>query len=175
MIYSSALGKDKSYFLKKKHVDFTILPFHSLLITGFVTKLAQRVQPVEQDCLPFRSTLVYPVFCGIRVTWSLVLYACFVDRCLFLCTFSFGHCVVCSFSIYGFWLLLWYLQTLPWNWYHQYAWVFDWQHAMFDGYVFNRQSAFRWIPNVLPFWLTCSFICMRQTSYRGFLWKTKRS
>ena len=43
LIYSSALGKDKSYFLKKKHVDFTILPFHSLLITGFVTKLAQRV------------------------------------------------------------------------------------------------------------------------------------
>jgi hypothetical protein len=28
------------------------------------------------------------------------------------CTFSFGHCVVCSSSIYGFWLPLWYLQTL---------------------------------------------------------------
>ena len=27
------------------------------------------------------------------------------------CTFSFGHCVVCSSSIYGFWLPLWYLQT----------------------------------------------------------------
>jgi hypothetical protein len=26
---------------------------------------------------------------------------CFVDRCLSFCTFSFGHCVVCS-SIYGF-------------------------------------------------------------------------
>jgi len=25
------------------------------------------------------------------------------------CTFSFGHCVVCSSSIYGFWLPLWYL------------------------------------------------------------------
>ena len=33
------------------------------------------------------------------------------DRCLFFCTFYFGHCVVCS-SIYGFWLPLWYLQTL---------------------------------------------------------------
>jgi hypothetical protein len=33
----------------------------------------------------------------------------------FLCPvvlFSFGHCVVCSSPIYGFWLLLWYLQTL---------------------------------------------------------------
>jgi hypothetical protein len=28
------------------------------------------------------------------------------------CTFSFGHCVVCSSSIYRFWLPLWYLQTL---------------------------------------------------------------
>jgi hypothetical protein len=38
-----------------------------------------------------------PVFSGVRVTRSLVLYACFVDRC-----FSFiGHCVVCS-AIYGF-------------------------------------------------------------------------
>ena len=38
---------------------------------------------------------------GIRVT--LVLYVCFVDRCLSFCTFSFGHFVVCS-SIYRFWL-----------------------------------------------------------------------
>ena len=42
----------------------------------------------------------------------LVLYVCFVDRCLSFCTFPFGHCVVCSSSIYGFWLPLWYLQTL---------------------------------------------------------------
>jgi hypothetical protein len=32
---------------------------------------------------------------------SLVLYVCFVDRCLSFCTFSYGHCVVCSSSIYG--------------------------------------------------------------------------
>ena len=42
---------------------------------------------------------------------SLVIYVCFVDRCLSFCTFSFGHCVVCSSSMYGFWLPLWYLQT----------------------------------------------------------------
>ena len=44
-------------------------------------------------------------------TRSLVLCVCFVDRSLSFCVFSFGHCVVCS-SIYGFWLPLWYLQTL---------------------------------------------------------------
>jgi hypothetical protein len=43
-----------------------------------------------------------PVFSGVRVTRSLVLCVCFVDRCLSFCTF-FYHCVVCSL-ISGFWL-----------------------------------------------------------------------
>ena len=54
----------------------------------------------------------HPIFSGIRVTRSLVLCVCFADHCLSFCTFSFGHCVVFSSSIYGFWLSLWYLQTL---------------------------------------------------------------
>ena len=41
-----------------------------------------------------------PVFSGVRVTRSFVLYVCFVDRCLSFCTFPFGHCVVGSSSIY---------------------------------------------------------------------------
>ena len=41
-----------------------------------------------------------PVFSGVFVTRSLVLYVGFVDYCLSFCTF--GHCVVCSSSIYGF-------------------------------------------------------------------------
>ena len=45
-----------------------------------------------------------PVFSGVRVTRSLVLYVYFVDRCLSFCTFFFGHCVVCSSSIHGLWL-----------------------------------------------------------------------
>jgi hypothetical protein len=53
---------------------------------------------------------VNPIFSGVRVSRSLVLCVCFVDRCLSFCTFSFAHCVVCS-SLYGFWLPLWYLQT----------------------------------------------------------------
>ena len=52
-----------------------------------------------------------PVFSGVRVTRSWVLYVCLVDRFLPFCPFSFGHCAVCP-SIYGFWLPLWYLKTL---------------------------------------------------------------
>jgi hypothetical protein len=36
----------------------------------------------------------------------------FVDRRLPFCTFSFGHCVLCSSSTYRFWLPLWYPQTV---------------------------------------------------------------
>ena len=76
---------------------------HSRLITGFVTRLTRRVPPVEQELLTLpehpRSP---PIFTGARVTRSLVLYACFVDRCLSICTLSSGHCIVCSSSIYGF-------------------------------------------------------------------------
>jgi hypothetical protein len=86
---------------------------HSRLITGFVTRLTRRVPLVEQELPTLLEHLSSPpVFSGVRVTWSLLLFVCFVDRFLSFCTFSFGHCVVCPSSIYGFWLLLWYLQTL---------------------------------------------------------------
>ena len=53
-----------------------------------------------------------PVFSGVPVNRSLVLYVCFVDRCLSFCAFSFGHCVVCLSSIYRFRIPIGYLQTL---------------------------------------------------------------
>ena len=55
------------------------------------------------------------VFSAVRVFLFLVLCVCFVDRCLSFGPFSFGHCVVCSSSIYGFWFPIWNLQTLLWN------------------------------------------------------------
>ena len=78
-----------------------------------VTRLTRRVSLVEQQLLTLPDNLSsHPVFSEVRVTRSLVLCVCFVDRCLSFCTFYFDHCVVCSSSIYGFWLSLWYLQTL---------------------------------------------------------------
>ena len=41
-------------------------------------------------------------FSGFRGTRSLVLCVCFVDRCLFLRTFSFGNCIACPSSMYTF-------------------------------------------------------------------------
>ena len=45
-----------------------------------------------------------PVISWVRVTRSLALCVCFVDRCISFCPFSFGNCVVCSSSFYRFWL-----------------------------------------------------------------------
>ena len=74
---------------------------HSRLISGFVTRLTRRVPLVEQELLTLPEHLSSSlVFSGVRVPRSLVLYVCFVDRWFSFCTFSFGHCVVCSSSIY---------------------------------------------------------------------------
>ena len=78
---------------------------HSLLITGFVTRLTQRVPLVQHQ-----SSLLG---CSeVRVTRYLVLWIYYVDQCFSFCTFSVGHCVGCHSSIYGFWLPLSYRQTL---------------------------------------------------------------
>jgi hypothetical protein len=80
--------------------------------TGFVTRLTRRESLMEQELPTLPEHLSSsPDFSRVRITRSLVVYVCFVYRCLFFCTFSFGHCVVCSSSIFGFWLHLWYLQT----------------------------------------------------------------
>ena len=92
----------------------------SWLTTGFVTRWARWVPLLEQELHTLPEHLSSPpVFNGVHVTRSLVLCVCFVDRCLSFYTFSFGHCVVYSSSIYGFWLPLWYLQTLIWQTHEQ--------------------------------------------------------
>jgi hypothetical protein len=46
------------------------------------------------------------------IFWPLCCLFFFDIRILITPLVSFGHCVVCSSSIYGYWLPLWYLHTL---------------------------------------------------------------
>ena len=65
----------------RKH--FPAFP-RSWLVTGFVTGLIRWVSLVEQELLTLPQHLSSPPVCsGVRVTRSLVLYVCFVDRCLY--------------------------------------------------------------------------------------------
>jgi hypothetical protein len=89
----------------------TSWPFpHSWLFTGFVSKLTRQVSLVAQELLTLPKHLFSPLWGSCFSI--LVLCICFVDSFLSFCLFYFGHCVVCHSSIYGFWLPLWYLQTL---------------------------------------------------------------
>ena len=74
------------------------MPCNLNLISTFLyymIGLIRRVPLVEQEVLTHPEHMSsLPVFSGVRATRSLVLYVCFVDRCLSFCPFSFGHCVV---------------------------------------------------------------------------------
>jgi hypothetical protein len=66
---------------------------------GLKSKMVVIIENISivRNCLPFQRTEVHPpVFSGVRVTRSLVLCLCFVDRCLSFYPFSFGHFGVCS-------------------------------------------------------------------------------
>jgi hypothetical protein len=66
--------------------------------------VTRRVSPMWQELLTIPVHMNSPPFFNvIRVTRSLALCVCFVDRCLSFCSLTFGHCVVCPFSIFGFW------------------------------------------------------------------------
>ena len=84
---------------------------HSWLITGCVTRLTRRCHSVTWTAYPSGAPELTPGLNGVRVTRSLVLCVCFVDCCLSFCSVSVGHCVVCSSSLYGFWLPLCHLQS----------------------------------------------------------------
>jgi hypothetical protein len=75
------------------------------LVIHDMTVIILKVTINFNNCYPFRSTWVHSRFLMGIVLLYLYFYVSF-------CPFSFGHCVFCPFPNYGFWLPLWYLQTL---------------------------------------------------------------
>ena len=97
-------GKTSLYFYRPTPIDvfsrstsFINQSINHWSISIFATSGAGTAYPSE-------ASEITP---GFRVTRCV----CFVDRCLSFCTFLFGHFVV-FYSIFGFWLPFWYLQTL---------------------------------------------------------------
>jgi len=110
IIFLSSLGSDFCCFFEFCNIlPLLSLTKHQLIISVVIDWL---LSLVEQELLTLPDHMSsHPVLSGVRVTRSLVWCVCFVDRCLSFCPFSFGHCIVFP-TIYGFWLPLWYLQTL---------------------------------------------------------------
>ena len=94
---------------------------NSWLITGFVTRSTRRVPLVEQELLTHPEHMSSPpVLSGVRVTRSLVLCVCFVDRCLSFCTFSFVLSILrrytdsdYSFRIFKLFWVIYFRYMLP--------------------------------------------------------------
>jgi len=89
---------------------YIICKWRQFIITLYRLWFAKFNTKINKPRITWRS--VYWLIVHPRCLVGFVLLECFVDRCLSFCTFSSGHCVVCSSSIYGFWLPLWYFQTL---------------------------------------------------------------
>ena len=71
----------------------------------FVTRVTRWVPRVKQELLTLKE---WGSCCSICIFLCNVLLIVF-------CPLSFGHCIVCRSSIYGFWLCLGYLQTFLQN------------------------------------------------------------
>ena len=83
----------------------------SWLIAGFVVIIIRQLSLVEQELLTLLEHMSsHPVFNEARVIQSLVVCAMFlwIVVCRFV-RFLFANVSL----VYGFWLPLWYLQTLP--------------------------------------------------------------
>jgi hypothetical protein len=96
-----------------------------------------RVPLVEQELLTLMEHLsLPPVFNGVCVIRSLVLYVCFVGRCL-----SFFFWSLCCL-IYGFCLPVWYIQTLLiWQCVHLIGLYLKCaKHICINGYLHRRTS-----------------------------------
>jgi hypothetical protein len=95
-------------------VLITIWSFpHSWLITEFVARVTWWIPHVEQELPTLLEHLSSPpVFSGARVTRSLVLCVCFVDRCL-----CFFFCSLCCLFYFNLQLLITPLVSLNFSLY----------------------------------------------------------
>ena len=117
---------------------------------GFVTRVSQRVQLVEQDIFSLPEHLrLHEVFSWVRVARSLVFCVMLCRSLFVLLSFCFvGHCVVCPSLIYGFWLYLWYLQILlkkPFFFFFFFTYYVSTtliEYMCDDGYFFNINFIF---------------------------------
>ena len=89
-----------------------------------------------------------PLFCEIPISWSLVFWLAFI-----------GRCIVWPSSIYGFWLPLWYLQTLHIVYYRMYStivWLLSllfWPLQLYRLSFFVLQLLLNSVNNI--YWINC--------------------
>jgi hypothetical protein len=131
-------------------LDFGIVPsvWYYLILILSINEYLQHRFPVSSEHLwnllghPFG--ICWPLFCLL-----------FIDiRILITPLVSFDHCVVCSSSIYGFWLPIWYLLTIVLSVLHRYT-DSDYPFGIFKLFlklvIISFQSDDRWKAHQNPY------------------------
>ena len=109
MIGNSKLMKWKTIKIQHCQNSSKMFSVYTWLITRFVTRLIRWVPLVEQKLLTLLEHLSSPpVFSGVRVTRSLVLYTCMFCRSLFVLLYFFFW-PLCYLSFFDLWILITYL------------------------------------------------------------------
>ena len=111
---SSLEFKSELYFCRSSISWYVPLLFLCLGITQAVIKSVTPATAIFTSTLPFIN-IFDSLNCIAEMAWNspryLVFFYVYVLY-IVVCPICFGHCVVCSSSICGFWLALWHFETL---------------------------------------------------------------
>ena len=88
---------------------FRILVFNTIYLQDacllIIPRRWSRISPTPPENMDWHRIWYCSSFSFLCIVLKIIVYPFFLF-------FSFDHCVVCSFSIYGFWLPFWYLQDV---------------------------------------------------------------
>jgi hypothetical protein len=90
----------------------SVCRYHKPVLSLIIELMKRVIRQVPQLPICPEHFSSIPGFSGFALLNFLSSVYCIVDHCLFLCPFSFCHCIVCPSLIYGFWLHLWYLLAI---------------------------------------------------------------
>jgi hypothetical protein len=98
------------------HTSYSV-PAHKFTLLTLLEHMSSHFLPCQNRWVhtshPVRAHEFTPGF-KWGSCYSVISFQCNVLY-IVVCTFSFGHCVVCPSLIYGYWLLLWYVQALRYS------------------------------------------------------------
>ena len=103
-----------------------------LLVEETERRPGENHRPVASHWKTLSHNVVHLALTEIRTHNISDMYALYIV----VCTFYFRHCVFCSSSIYGFWLPLWYLQTLLY-----YFFFFFFYSGKYQAHTFKQNTS----------------------------------